>query len=495
MFYQNNIKGKTYKSKTVVFDLFGENINADVETIKNGQGVMCYNFENKSGALETGIGFGSLSLPVADGSSVQRDIIIFNETDILKLWHYKYYDHINKLEIDKVMFFNVDGRLSIFNVFTYDDYSYIINNNPEIFATVPAGINYCIDGEDYMIFSGEGGLYAYSQHMLPVLNENCQKALSICRIYDNIFIIPNDDRGSVLFTSNINPLELGTSFSEMDLTGDGGRLCALINFDDYLFIFRDYGITKLSKYGSSDNFSTSEIYRSATKIFAETVVVCGDMIVFLTQDGIYKFNGSSTIKFDLKIECLLENSNNKFATACYFKGKYYLACRLNFNDNESVGCENYINGFKNNAIIILDVKSDKFNITRGVDIASLLSLNAGSLNTILTSFYGEFANKIGVLNDSGKVFDLELSSIWKSASIDFDEPDKLKIIRKILIKSDYDCTLTLKSDLEEKIVNIIGQNKTVRLNSNIKGTSFEILISSLGNAKISSLVLSVDIFE
>lgn len=497
MFYQNSIKSKSHKSKTITFNLFCENINTDnlSDNLNKGQGIMCYNFDNLSGALETGVGFGTLTLPIADGSPIKRDIIIFNETDILKLWHYKYYDHINKYEVDKVMFLNIDGRLSIFNVFAFDDYSYIINNDPEIFETVPVGINYCINGEDYMAFSGEGGLYAYSQHMLPALNQNCPKCYAICKAYENLFLIRNDDRGSVYYTSNTNPLELDTSISEMDLTGEGGRLCALINFDDYLFIFRDYGITKFSKYGSSDNFSVSEIYRSATKIFAETVVVCGDMIVFLTQDGIYKFNGSSTIKFDLNIEKLFLNSDNKYATACYFKGKYYLACKLNFDDNESVGSEACEDGFKNNALIILDVKSGKFNITRGVDIASLLSLNAGSLNIILTAFYGEHANRIGILNNSGKVFEDDLPAKWESAWLDFGEIEKFKIIRKISIKSEQNCTITFKSDLEEKSISIIGQNNIVKVNTNIKGTNFKISISSVGPAKISSLVLSVDVFE
>lgn len=493
MFYRKKIKTKPFQNKTIVLNLFGENINADSVHLKDGQGTMCYNFENKNGALKTSLGFESLKLPVADGSTLKRSLIIFNESDVLKTWHFKYFDHINKREIDKIMFYNADGRLSVFNLFTYDDYTYIITH-PEVFESVPVGINYCMDGEDYMLFSGEGGLYAYTQHMLPVLNEDCPKLLAICKAYENLFIIPKIDRGSVFHTQNLDPRELNESISEIDLTGDIGRLCSLVNFDDYLFIFRDYGIIRCSMYGSADNFSISEMYRSATKIFADTIVVCGSMIVFMTQDGIYKFTGSGTHKFELNIDKIFQNDNNKYATACYFRGKYYLACRLNFDDDEKVGCENKT-GYKNNAIIILDVKTDKFSITRGIDISSLLSLNAGSLNTILATFYGEHSNQIGVLNNSGKIFNTQLPSKWQSAEFDFEKPNKLKIIRKILIKSKYNCILKIKSDLEEKSIKIFGQNKLTEINVKIKGKTFQIIISADDeNASISLLTLNADIF-
>lgn len=488
MFYKNNIKTKKGVRKTISFNNFSENIDAKNKTI------MSYNYKNQSGLLETGIGFETLALPIADGSSQKRVIQIFNETEIRKIWHYKYYDHINKRTVNKILFYNIDGRLSVFVLFSYDDWTYIIDNI-EPFNAVPLGLNYCIEGEDFMLFFNDDGLCIYSTHRFPIFNENCPKLVSFCKIYDYLFLIPEGDRNSILYTSNLSLLALNSNtLNSLDLTGDCGRLNALINLDDYLFIFRDYGISKLSKYGSSENFSISDLYFSSTRIFGETVIVCGDIIVFFSQDGIYSFNGSTVTQFDLNLESLLENTVNEFASACYFKGKYYLACRLNFNDDKRVGCEN-TEDYKNNAIIILDIKNKSFNITRGIDISSLLSLNSGSLNTILATFYGEHSRKIGILNDCGQLFGTDLNAEWRSSILNLNQPEKLKIIKQIIIQTKYHCVIKIKSDLEEKNIIVQGSNKVKVVNTSIRAKSFQVIISSVGKSKISFLNLKVDIYE
>lgn len=493
MFYRNNIKTKKSISKTITFNTFSENINAKDKTVNAENSIMSYNYENQRGLLETGIGFETLALPIEDGSSQKRIIKIFNETEVRKIWHYKYYDHINKRTVNKVIFYNIDGRLSVFVLFSYDDYTYIIDKI-EPFDDLPLGLNYCIEGEDFMLFFSGNGLCVYSTHRLPMFNENCPKLVAFCKIYDYLFLIPDGDRNSILYTSNLSPLALNSTLNSIDLTSNCGRLNSLINLDDYLFIFRDYGISKLSKYGSSENFSISDLYLSSTKIFGDTVIVCGNVVIFFGQGGIYSFNGSSVTKFDLNLEILLENTVNEFASACYFKGKYYLACRLNFNDDKQVGCEN-TEDFKNNAIIILDLESKKLNITRGVDISSLLSLNSGSLNTILATFYGEHSKKIGVLNNFGQLFGTDLNSEWRSSMLDLNQPEKIKIIKKIIIQTEYDCVVKIKSDLEEKSISIQGSNKVKVINTSIKAKSFQVIISSVGKSKISFLNLKVDIYE
>lgn len=492
MFYKNKLKIKKPNSKIINFDNFAENINSDLcsENLKEA-GKISYNYQNTSGTLESEIGFTELALPISDGSLETRIIRNFNDTDVKKLWHFKYFDHVYNCVADKIIFCSADGRLSVLSVFDYDKNSYILDI--EAFGNLPVGINYCIEGEDFMLFSGGGSLVAYTSRRLPIYNENCPPLLSICKAYDNIFAILAGDRNKLLYTPNTNPLALSDTNEKMDLTGEAGRLCSLINFDDYLFIFREFGITKLSKYGSADNFSISEIYQSSARIYENTISVCGNEIIFLAQDGIYKFSGTNTEKIKLNIDKFFDGIANNDSSACYSKGKYILACRLNFGDEREVGCETYADGFKNNAIIILDLNSKKFSIMRGLDISSLLSLNAGSLSTILATFNGEHSKKIGIIDTSASIFDTELNCLWQSGKFDFGEFEKLKIIKKIFIKTKENCKITLKSDIEQKIFTINAGPSTQCINTKLKGKVFEVSISSNGKTHISNFKLKADI--
>lgn len=493
MFYRKTLKVKENNYKSIEFNDFSDNINTDLcdEGLKQMSRI-CYNYQTESGALETKIGFSSVALPNSDGSSIVGEIKIFNNCSINKLWHFKYFDHVYNRVMDKVMFYTEDGCLSIFDVFSIDKYSYVMDDI-EPFLSLPTGINYCIQGEDFMLFSGDGGLVAYTPRRLPIVNENCPLLKSICKAYDHIFAILGGDKNKLLYTSNLNPLVLSSSNKTMDLTGEAGRLSALINFDDYLFIFREFGITKLSKYGSSDNFTISEIYQSSTKIYENTIKICGNVIVFLAQDGIYKFNGSSVEKIELNIQKLIDKIANVNASACWNRGKYILACKLDFDDNLKIGCEDYENGYKNNALIILNLKSKKFNLLRGLDISSLLSLNAGSLSTVLTTFNGKFSKKIGLIDESAKIFGNELTGFWQSGKFDFGYYEKLKIIRKIFIKTKENCEIIIKSDLEEKEFLVLSNSKTQCINTKLKGKSFEVTIKSSGKSKISSFKLKANI--
>jgi len=485
IFYKNKLKTQKPNSKIIDFDNFAENINSDLcsENLKEA-GKISYNYQNKSGALESEIGFTALALPIEDGSLETRIIRIFNDTDVKRLWHFKYFDHVYNRVSDKIIFCNADGRLSVLNVFDNDKNSYILDI--EAFEKLPVGTNYCIEGEDFMLFSGGSALVAYTSRRLPIYNENCPPLVSICKAYDNIFAILAGDRNKLLYTSNTNPLALSDTEEKMDLTGEAGRLCALVNFDDYLFIFREFGITKLSKYGSGDNFSISEIYQSSARIYENTVSTCGDEIVFFAQDGIYKFSGTKVEKIKLNIDKFFNGIANNDSFACYSKGKYILACRLNFDDEREVGCETYLDGFKNNAVIMLDLNSRKFSIMRGLDISSLLSLNAESLNTILATFNGEHSKKIGIINTSASIFDTELNCLWQSGKFDFGEFEKLKIIKKIFIKTKENCEITLKSDIEEKAFIINAEPQMQCIKTKLKGKVFEVVISSNGKAHISN---------
>ena len=129
----------------------------------------------------------------------------------------------------------------------------------------------------------------------------------------------------------------------------------VVSFNDYVYVFRDFGVARVSAYGDQTNFSVSQLFISSAKIYGNSVCVCGDRIMFLSRDGIMSFDGYTTQKLNLGIESLLINVTNENCSSLYYNGKYYLALKLNFDDGEQIGCESYNEGYINNAIIEVDL--------------------------------------------------------------------------------------------------------------------------------------------
>lgn len=163
-----------------------------------------------------------------------------------------------------------------------------------------------------------------------------------------------------------------------------------------------------------------------------------------------------------------------------------------FFDTNKIGCENVVS-YKNNALLSLDLETNELVITRGVDINSILSLNEGSLSTVIASFYNEHSKTFAKLDNSGKIFDTPLNSQWSSTLTNLDCPEKLKLVKQVIIKSYNDCVLTIKTDLEEKSFNIVGSSKIQKIKVFVKGYEIQTQITSSGTAKIfpPKLVLEV----
>lgn len=495
MFYKNTLKTKKTTAKSLVYNKFHSTVNFDDADaiLPNTQTKICYNFITENGSLTTGYGFSTLKLPVANGSSTTRSITLAT-ADIYKLWHFRYYDPTIVKQSHKLFWNNSNGYLAYCNLFSYDQFSYEMNTLTPFSAT-PSGVNYRAGGVDYMLFSYEDGMYKLTQGACSQHNAVLPKFVDLCYGYDKLFGIVEGDRYNIFYSTTLDPVSWTAEENTIDLTDERGRCNALIYFDDYLYVFRDYGITKISKYSTAGNFSISNLFLTSSQIYGQTVAKCGDQVVFLAKDGLYVFNGTSTKKINLDIENLFDILDNNNATGCYHDGKYFVACKLNFNDNTQVGCESYANGYSNNVMLTYDLITKQLTITRGVDVHCLLAVNSGSISKVIASFNGEHSGKIGVLDKNGEIFGTALPSAWLSSSTDFDCPDNDKIVKEIFIKSEEDCTVSILTDIETKIYSVAGASSIQKLKVNVKGKTLQTKISSNGDSNINPPKINFEIIE
>ena len=246
--------------------------------------------------------------------------------------------------------------------------------------------------------------------------------------------------------------------------------------------------TKLSEYGDENEFSISHIYKASSFIRPNTIVEMGDSVYFVEGEKLKSFNGVSVKDVHISAMKFLEGQDNRWANAECFDGKYFLACRAKFDDEDVATEEN----FKNNALFVYDIENKHLDIVRGVDIKQLLPLSNGLKSKLIACFYNQYKGQIGQLTKDGSLFSFPLIAKWKSGQLDFGKATERKTIKSFQINSTCRCEISFISDEGEKTCIVKGGGKLQNEIVNLSGKNFEIEISSEKEiGKITNFVLTV----
>ncbi len=485
MFYENKVPSLKTKTKTFRYDLFSQCMNdaKDDFSCKASEGKRGFNFLFANGTLESGYGFSTFKSPTNTSEvDLEEEVAIVGD-EISALWSFKWFNYVDECNQYYLMYFNGTDKIHYDNLFASRVVSLFQST---AFTSTPVGTNYCIDGRDVMVFAGEGSPLQVVGSTFNVTVENAPKVISLCAHYGKLFAITAGARGSLVYTQNTDLLEWDESAAKrIDFSDERGNLNKILSFNDYLYIFRDFGITKLSTYSTKEEFAVSHLYQADGYIYPGTIASGGDKIYFLEKSGLKVFNGSTVKNISLNCDELLRRSDASYSSGVCFEGRYYLACKLNFDDGQKVGCENSEN-FVNNALFVYDEKTGAVEISRGMDIRQLLVLGNPYKSKLVACFYNENKNKIGQLEKNGKFFDDFLPKEWTSVKTDFGKTG-LKKITKIHLLSEYDCRVCIKTEREEKEFNVNGSLKMQTISLNILGEVFEVSFKAQGEAKISNV--------
>ena len=498
MFYKKKLLVKNSDRIKVKISNFAGGVNTQVD--ENSLPIKCaklsYNYKMNNGALKTSLGFEPLKFIKNIQSSEERTLQFYDEISAVNnVWFYPYYNNAGTQE-SFVLAVSADSGIYYAQIISSSKYIY--NHDSSIsFTSIPNAIYYNLNGNDVMIVSSKtDGLYVMDVVTSHTIDSTAPKISSMCRHYERIFAVDSTDRNRLLFSANMDPTNWDFDIDNagyINLNDERGALVKVLSFNDYVYIFKEHGISKLSAYGDQTEFAISNLFVSSGKIYGNSVCLCGDRIVFLCQDGVYSFNGYSTSKLSLNIENLFKNVNNDNCCAAYFNGKYYLGLNLNFGDNKQVGCESYAQGYINNALLEIDLKNGDINIVRGIDLKALCAVEFQYVNKLVAAFNGEHKAKLGQLTENGKYFGVDLPKEWISSYSNLGYPNKTKKVKKVNLISKEDCQLTLKTDKEEKTYSIPGSSKTTTVLTNAVGEMFQFKFSSSAEAEISNAQLELTV--
>ena len=167
------------------------------------------------------------------------------------------------------------------------------------------------------------------------------------------------------------------------------------------------------------------------------------MILFLTKDGVFSFNGVKVSK--LKVELLNLNIDCENAVAATLQNKYYLALKINFNDNKTILCE--ADSYVNNALIVIDINDYSCEIVRGADIKGLLAVKTEEFEKMLAIFNSGYKNRVGEIVNVSHFMENNLPKFWQSENLIPDAKNKL--FTSLCVYADKGVKFTIMYDNKE----------------------------------------------
>ncbi len=356
--------------------------------------------------------------------------------------YFKQFFSYNKYTAHRLLIYG-DNKKVYINQMVDDSYDLFWLYNLE-FNSAPLVLPFKKDGLDAVVMVSEDqmkiwttGYSPYTVNNVPIITSMCfNDGVLYCSIFDpgyKIWYATDLDAekvGKISNTSGYITLE--------DNLGDAKKVIA---FNEGVYAFRDYGISKINHIKGES--IVSQIYVSNTKIYANTVCVCGNNIFFMTKDGLYSFNGVKVAKTSVSLlnDMPIENEG---AISAAMGEKYYLALKLDFADEKDIICEP---DSINNVLIIIDTTDFSYEIIRGVDIKTLLPVKLNEFEKMLLLFNTGAVDKIGEVVSYPKCFDEILPKFWASENL--VDSMNMKLFTKMTVDADEGVKFALKYDDKE----------------------------------------------
>lgn len=479
MFIDKKNKIKNYSKVSIdLLKSLKENVNSYTEEFLSTQnlGKTCYNLIYEDGRIKQNNGLRELVLPTeqAHSDEYEKTLHYLSPVTLKKVWRYKYYSQLNSRYEYVLLAYASDKKIYYNNIFSYGSYLSAVGSFT--FDEEPTLISFRINGADCVGFAtSTNNLVVWNCDSSPYAVATAPKFRSICLHNNKMFAIEDGANYVVRYSSVVNPTSWTTADDStggrIDLDDFRGELRKVVSHLDNVYVFRDFGISKITLYASGTQFSASNIYNSSTKIYTNTICVCDGDICFLAEDGLYKFDGYKVVKIDLSIFKNFKQYLQTSAQTCFYNGKLYIACYLNFSSSQP-------NSILNNSVVEVDLQTKSFSIIYGVNVCNLFALKDLNMSKLVVCI-NDATNGVKLWElCSGKDSSLTFNKFWQSNNFVVTNEREIKILKSVYVKCLKNFTLEVTSENGSKTISIVGGAKLQELKINLRGKIFSVNISS-----------------
>lgn len=401
---------------------------------------MFYNYATKNG-LNNSKGIKVALFPKNPTSSVEKELNIADTgiSSVQGIGYFKQYFEDSNYTAHRLVVYG-DNKRVYFNQMVDDTYDLYWLYSMQL-NSAPIFLPYKKDDTDAVVIASEDEVKIWQTGYSPYTIENVPIITSMCMNEGVLFCTIKNPAFKIWYCTDLDAEKIGkiSSVSNfISLEDDLGYARKVITFNEDVYVFRDYGITKIN-YVKKD-ITISQIYASNSKIYENTVNVCGNNIFFMTNDGLFSFNGVKVQKHGIN---LIDKLSIDIAgvNASSLGDKYYVALKMNFNDDKVVLSEN---DCVNNVLLIVDTNDFSYEIIRGVDIKFMLPVKNEYFEKLLVLFNTGPVDKIGEIVDESKCVESNLPKFWSSDLL--VEPYAMKLFTKLTVVADEGVKFTVLYD-------------------------------------------------
>jgi len=439
---QRYIVARSTPRRKMMIQSFGQGMNAamDKEVLPIHIAKHIYNFDFSSGALIEG--YGLKSVP-------------YITRKITNLWTFKRYDFDKEQDEEILMYSCPEG------------FVYYVQNLQEYrlegiqFTSIPRAVNYRLYGDDVILMTSSSDVMAvWDGKNAPYTVPNSPHITSMTIHFERMFSTVGGERNAVWFSRDLDPTNWDLALDRggfIQMLDERGKLNKVVSFLNFVYVLRDFGISRISAFADQTDFSTSNLFVSSGRIYAQSATLCGDRILFLASDGLYAFDGLSTQRIMQRLDSVVRPSPH--SASCFHNGKYYLSFRI--EDDEGLD-----NDEDNNAVLVYEVQTGLFSILKGVCVR-----NFAKCGEVIYGVTRE--GDAAYVERCGSVFGEATPKSWVSGHLDFGT-ERVKTIREIYVSSDTPFTMTLQNERSEKSFEVVPEPGVTRIRVNMSGRKFTI---------------------
>lgn len=170
--------------------------------------------------------------------------------------------------------------------------------------------------------------------------------------------------GRIRFSKQYAPdnMEVGIDAGGyIDINSQYGEAVDMVVMNNSIYNVWKNGVTRLKAYGYQAEFELEECFEMQG-IKSRSVQVCGNEMVFATDDGAYAFNGASVKKISNTVASFFNEGIQDVVSAAH-GNKYYLAFHT----------DRY-QGSGNNVVLVYDVLSQRWSVLAQVTVKCMATL-------------------------------------------------------------------------------------------------------------------------
>ena len=420
------LKFSSPAKKTVRINAFsgGVNYRSDESVGSAARAKECYNFDFSDGTLKPGFGLETSNL---------------FSVPVRSAWEFSRYDHDLGEKKTSILFVSTSGEL-----YERTSEGATSRKGTMTFTSPVQFIGYRLYGEDVAIISSEkDGMFVYSGSGDPYAVPSAPAITSMTIHAERLFVTVGGERNAVWFSDDLDPTNwdaslTGAGFIEMQ--DERGAINRVIGFLGYVYAFRERGISRIAAYGAQTDFSVGNLYVSGGRIFPGTVVPCGDVVLFLGEEGLCGFDGVSTSRLLPALDGLLGGEK---AVAAYKSGKYYLAFSYAGESDE------------NDSLLVFDPTDGTYSISKGFSLSGFCVTDTEVLG--ITA-----GGSVGEVSKCGSALGVALPKRWRIPRNDWGNGGK-KTVREISLYTRYPCRVVVRGDGGRSVgVNFSGKDDVQR---------------------------------